>query len=256
VTFSYGSLRSGCVVYGDLRHRFRLLLRRSLAAPLVAGRGAVRRHPGDHPLGYRRRSRRTPAGAGYAVAVDGLADPGPTGITVSQSVFTSDFDSPDSAHVWELPTHCRSLMKRPASHLGGGPFGVLFTPVTRGRKWVSASYALVRGHCSNPVTDLYPVDGSRRRLAGQSGRRALLRHPQRELGGRWASVEQARLAVAPGSRSTTTAAALRHRLPQPHRLREDHRTPAAGRRMKPGVHPWGTPTSGPTSGRQPAFSAR
>jgi hypothetical protein len=46
---------------------------------------------------------------------------------------------------------------------------------------------------------------------------------------------------APGSRSTTTAAALRHRLPQPHRLREDHRTPAAGRRMKPGVHPWGNP---------------
>jgi hypothetical protein len=29
----------------------------------------------------------------------------------------------------------------------------------RGRKRLSASYALVRGLYSNPVTDLYPVDG-------------------------------------------------------------------------------------------------
>jgi hypothetical protein len=141
-----------------------------------------------------------------------------------------------AAHALSEPNEAASLPPR-----GAGRSACCSPPVTRGRKWVSASYALVRGHCSNPVTDLYPVDGSRRRLAGQCGRRALLRHPQRELGGRWASVEQARLAVCSWIAFYNHAAALRHRLPQPHRLREDHRTPAAGRRMKPGVHPWGNP---------------
>jgi hypothetical protein len=145
-----------------------------------------------------------------------------------------------AAHALSEPNEAASLPPR-----GAGRSACCSPPVTRGRKWVSASYALVRGHCSNPVTDLYPVDGSRRRLAGQCGRRALLRHPQRELGGRWASVEQARLAVCswiafynhrggtPPS-ATTAPSATRGSPHTGSRTPHETRCPSLGEPQRPG----------------------
>jgi hypothetical protein len=80
--------------------------------------------------GVLRLRERAGAGAGSWVARDRPAhDPVRTDRRGSPP--TLWLDSPDSAHVWELPTHRRSLVKRPASRLGAGPFRVLFIPATQ-----------------------------------------------------------------------------------------------------------------------------
>lgn len=150
---------------------------------------------------------------------------------------------------WSLASHARAelacdALQAAVATRGGNVDGVLFH-TDHGAQAVHLGS--VRRHLPGPWCG--PVDGPHRRLARQRRGRELLRHAQaragRSLGHRRAGpaggVLLDRLLQPPPP-------ALRPWLPQSHRVREDHRTPAACC-MKSGVRSsGGTPEA-------PAFAA-